>query len=126
MAKFRIGFTPDEEVGRGTESFNVKKFGADFAYTIDGGEIGELEYECFNASMARVHIQGRSVHPGSAKDQMVNAIEVAIRFHAMLPAAERPEYTQGYEGFYHLTGIPWRNRRNEIDVHHPRSRSHEI
>lgn len=100
--KIRIGFTPDEEVGRGTESFNVEKFNADFAYTIDGGEIGELEYECFNAAMARVHIQGRSVHPGSAKDQMVNAIEVAIRFHAMLPAAERPEYTQGYEGFYHL------------------------
>jgi tripeptide aminopeptidase len=100
--KIRIGFTPDEEVGRGTESFDVKKFGADFAYTIDGGEIGELEYECFNASMARVHIQGRSVHPGSAKDQMVNAIEVALRFHAMLPAAERPEYTQGYEGFFHL------------------------
>ncbi len=98
----KICFTPDEEVGRGTESFDVKKFNADFAYTIDGGEIGELEFECFNAAMAKVNIQGRSVHPGSAKDQMINAIELGIQLHKMLPAAQKPEYTQGYEGFFHL------------------------
>lgn len=100
--RIRIGFTPDEEIGHGADFFDVKKFNADFAYTIDGGELGELEYECFNACMVKVHIQGRSVHPGSAKNQMVNAIELAHRFHGMLPAAERPEYTEKYEGFYHL------------------------
>lgn len=100
--KIRIGFTPDEEVGRGTESFDVKKFGANFAYTIDGGEIGELEYECFNAAMARVQIQGRNVHPGSAKNQMINAMELGIRFHNLLPEAQKPQYTEGYEGFIHL------------------------
>lgn len=100
--KIRIAFTPDEEVGRGTESFNVQKFDANFAYTIDGGEIGELEYECFNAAMARVSIQGRNVHPGSAKDQMINAMDWGMRLHAMLPENQKPEYTQGYEGFFHL------------------------
>jgi tripeptide aminopeptidase len=100
--RIRIGFTPDEEVSRGTEYFDVKKFNADYAYTLDGGELGELEYECFNAAIARVHIQGRSVHPGSAKDQMINALELAIRFNSQLPPAEKPEYTQGYEGFYHM------------------------
>lgn len=97
----RVGITPDEEVARGTESFDVKKFGADFAYTIDGGQLGELEYECFNAAQAFVTIQGRNVHPGYAKDKMVNAIEVAMRFHSLLPTNERPEFTQGYEGFFH-------------------------
>lgn len=100
--RIRICFTPDEEVGRGTESFDINKFNADFAYTIDGGEIGELEYECFNAAMARIHIQGRSVHPGSAKNQMVNAMEIGIMLNNLLPHDEKPEYTQGYEGFYHL------------------------
>ncbi len=100
--RIRIGFNPDEETGRGTEHFDVKKFNADLAYTIDGGELGELEYECFNAAMARVHIKGRSVHPGNAKNQMVNAIEVGIKFHEMLPVNERPEYTEKAEGFYHL------------------------
>ncbi len=100
--RIRIGFNPDEETGRGTEHFDVKKFNADLAYTIDGGELGELEYECFNAAMARVHIKGRSVHPGSAKNQMVNAIEVGIKFHEMLPVNERPEYTEKAEGFFHL------------------------
>ncbi len=99
--KIRIGITPDEEVARGTDNFDVKKFAADFAYTIDGGKLGELEYECFNAAQARVKVQGRSVHPGSAKDQMINAIEWAIKFHNLLPAAQKPEYTAGYEGFYH-------------------------
>jgi tripeptide aminopeptidase len=100
--KIRIAFTPDEEVGRGTENFDVAKFGADFAYTVDGGEIGELEYECFNAAMATIHIQGRNVHPGSAKDQMVNALEVGIAINNLLPPAQKPEYTTGYEGFFHL------------------------
>jgi tripeptide aminopeptidase len=100
--RIRIGFTPDEEIGHGADFFDVKKFDADFAYTVDGGELGELEYECFNACMVKVHIQGRSVHPGSAKNQMINAIELAHRFHGLLPAAERPEYTEKYEGFYHL------------------------
>lgn len=100
--RIRVGITPDEEIGFGTEHFDVKKFDADLAYTIDGGELGELEYECFNAAMAKVHIQGRSVHPGNAKNQMINAIEVAMRFHNLLPANERPEYTEKYEGFYHL------------------------
>lgn len=100
--KIRIAFTPDEEVGRGTESFNVEKFQADFAYTIDGGEIGELEYECFNAAMARVTIQGRNVHPGSAKDQMINSMEWGMSLHRMLPENQKPEYTEKYEGFFHL------------------------
>lgn len=98
----KVAFTPDEEVGRGADHFDVKKFGADFAYTVDGGEIGELEYESFNAAYAIVTIQGKSVHPGSAKNKMINSIHVGQEFDAMLPANERPEYTEGYEGFYHL------------------------
>lgn len=98
----KVGFTPDEEVGEGATHFDVKKFGADFAYTIDGGEIGELEYETFNAAEARITIHGKSVHPGSAKNKMVNAIHVATEFDAILPVQERPEYTAVYEGFYHL------------------------
>jgi len=99
--KIRICFTPDEEIGRGAAHFNVKKFGADFAYTLDGGEIGELEYENFNAAEAVVTIRGKSVHPGSAKDRMINAIHVGEVFDSFLPEMERPEYTEGREGFYH-------------------------
>jgi peptidase T len=101
----QIGFTPDEEVGHGADLFDVKKFGADFAYTVDGGEIGELEYETFNAAAATITLHGRSVHPGSAKNKMVNAIHLAQEYDALLPAQERPEYTAGYEGFYHLMRI---------------------
>jgi tripeptide aminopeptidase len=98
----RVAFTPDEEVGRGVDFFDVKKFGADYAYTIDGGEIGELEYENFNAAKARVLIQGRNVHPGTAKDKMINSLLVANEFNNMLPAGQRPEFTSNYEGFFHL------------------------
>lgn len=100
--KICIGFTPDEEVGLGAHLFDVEKFGADFAYTIDGGIEGEISYENFNAAMAKVEISGVSVHPGSAKNTMINALNVAIEFNSMLPACERPEYTEGYEGFYYL------------------------
>ncbi len=103
--KIRIGFTPDEEVGRGVDYFDVAAFGADFAYTVDGGMEGELEYENFNAASARIDIQGRNVHPGYAKNKMINAIEVACELQALLPAAERPEHTEGYEGFYHCVGL---------------------
>lgn len=98
----KIGFTPDEEIGRGADYFDVKKFGADFAYTMDGGPIGELEYENFNAATAKIYIQGRNVHPGTAKDKMINSIIVATELNSMLPVNQRPEYTEGYEGFYHL------------------------
>lgn len=101
----RIGFTPDEEVGRGTDFFDVKGFGADVAYTVDGGGLGELEYENFNAASARVVIHGSSIHPGSSKGRMRNAIIMAMEFHNMLPAAENPMYTEGYEGFYHLDSM---------------------
>lgn len=100
--KIRIGFTPDEEVGRGVDYFDVEKFGADFAYTIDGGAIGELEYENFNAAKAKVKIQGRSVHPGTAKGTMINSILLANEFISLLPPKETPAETEGYEGFYHL------------------------
>ena len=103
--KIRIGFTPDEEVGRGVDYFNVEKFGAKFAYTIDGGFEGELEYENFNAASAKVAIQGRNVHPGYAKDKMINALQVAAEVNSLLPAWERPEHTDGYEVFYHLVGL---------------------
>ena len=103
--KIRIGFTPDEEIGRGVDFFDVKAFGADFAYTMDGGFEGELEYENFNAASAKIEIQGRNVHPGYAKDKMINALQVACELNALLPAWERPEHTAGYEGFYHCVGI---------------------
>lgn len=99
----KIGFTPDEEVGRGADHFNVEKFGADFAYTIDGGEIGELEYENFNAASAKITINGRNIHPGYAKNKMINAALIANEFINMMPAFETPATTEGYEGFYHLT-----------------------
>ena len=100
--KIRISFTVDEEIGHGVDHFDVKKFDADFGYTVDGGVIGELEYENFNAAGAKVYIQGRNVHPGYAKNKMKNAMHIAMEFNSMLPVTERPEYTQDYEGFYHL------------------------
>ncbi len=103
--KIRIGFTPDEEIGRGVDFFDVAAFGADYAYTMDGGFEGELEYENINAAGAKIAIQGRNVHPGYAKDKMINAIQVACELNAMLPHVERPEHTTGYEGFYHCVGI---------------------
>lgn len=98
----KVGFTPDEEIGRGVDHFDVKKFGADWAYTMDGGEIGELEYENFNAAGAKIYIQGKNIHPGYAKGKMQNALLMAMEFNALLPVFERPEFTQDYEGFYHL------------------------
>ena len=103
--KIRIGFTPDEEIGRGVDFFDVKAFGADFAYTMDGGYEGELEFENFNAASAKIIIKGRNVHPGYAKHKMINAIDVACELNALVPATERPQYTEGYEGFYHCVGI---------------------
>ncbi len=100
--KIRICFTPDEEIGKGADRFDVHKFGADFAYTLDGGEIGELEFENFNAALAKITVNGRSVHPGAAKNKLVNAILVAHKIVSLLPQEQRPEYTQGYEGFFHL------------------------
>ena len=103
--EIKIGFTPDEEIGRGVAKFDVKKFGAKYAYTMDGGEIGELEYENFNAAGAKIHIQGSNIHPGYGKDKMVNSMLIAMELDAMLPVEQRPRYTQGYEGFLHLIGI---------------------
>ncbi|MBR4391639.1 MAG: peptidase T [Bacteroidales bacterium] len=103
--EIKIGFTPDEEIGRGVAKFDVKKFGARYAYTMDGGEIGELEYENFNAAAAKIHIQGSNIHPGYGKDKMVNSMLIAMELDAMLPQEQRPRYTQGYEGFFHLTSI---------------------
>ncbi|HSN94094.1 MAG TPA: peptidase T [Anaerolineaceae bacterium] len=101
----RVGFTPDEEVGGGVDHFDVPAFGAQFAFTVDGGPIGELEYENFNAAGAKVTVHGRSVHPGTAKNQMKNAALIAMEFNALLPVEQRPEYTEGYEGFIHLTDM---------------------
>ena len=100
--EIKIGFTPDEEIGRGVVKFDVKKFGADYAYTMDGGEIGELEFENFNAAAATIRIQGRNVHPGYAKGKMKNAIRIAEELDSLLPVNQKPEYTEGYEGFFHL------------------------
>ena len=104
-ATVKIGFTPDEEIGRGADLFDVAGFGADYAYTVDGGSIGELEYENFNAAGAKVEIFGVNIHPGSAKDKMKNAQLIAMEFNALLPADQRPEHTEGYEGFFHLTDM---------------------
>jgi len=101
----KVGFTPDEEIGRGADLFDVKRFGANFAYTMDGGEIGELEYENFNAASAKVTINGVNVHPGSSKDKMQNAILMAMELNSMLPPTETPAHTENYEGFFHLNGI---------------------
>ena len=103
--EIKIGFTPDEEIGRGVVKFDVKKFGARYAYTMDGGESGELEYENFNAAGAKIHIQGSNIHPGYGKDKMVNSMLIAMELDSMLPVEQRPRYTQGYEGFFHLTSI---------------------
>lgn len=101
----KIGFTPDEEIGRGVDKFEVEKFGADWAYTVDGGQIGELEFENFNAAGAKVFIQGRNIHPGYAKGKMKNALLMAMEFNALLPVFDRPEFTQDYEGFFHLIKV---------------------
>ena len=103
--KIRIAFNPDEEIGRGAHKFDVEAFGADFAYTMDGGEVGELEFENFNAAVAKVSFRGRNVHPGYAKHKMINSMRIANQFIIMLPRWETPEHTEGYEGFYHLIGI---------------------
>ena len=102
--EIKIGFTPDEEIGRGVVKFDVKKFGADYGYTMDGGEVGELEFENFNAASASVHVQGRNVHPGYAKGKMLNSLIIAGEFISLLPQDQRPEHTQDYEGFFHLVG----------------------
>jgi len=101
----KIAFTPDEEIGRGADLFDVEGFRADFAYTIDGGPLGELEYENFNAASAKIEIQGKNVHPGNAKNIMINALKIAMELESMLPVNEKPEYTEGYEGFYLLTDL---------------------
>lgn len=103
--KIRIGFNPDEEIGEGAHKFDVEKFGCEWAYTMDGGELGELEYENFNAAAAKIVFKGRNVHPGYAKRKMINSIRIANQFISMLPRHETPEHTEGYEGFYHLIGI---------------------
>lgn len=103
--KIRVGFNPDEEIGMGAHKFDVAQFGCEWAYTMDGGEVGELEFENFNAASAKITFKGRNVHPGSAKGKMINSMLVANRFISMLPADETPEHTEGYEGFYHLIGL---------------------
>ena len=112
----KLGFTPDEEIGRGADRFDVKGFGADYAYTVDGGALGELEYENFNAASAKITIHGKSIHPGSAKDKMVNASLVAMQLHALLPENETPAHTEGYEGFYHLTDL--RGETEQATMHY--------
>ena len=104
-ATLKIGFTPDEEIGRGADKFDVQGFGADYAYTADGGAIGEIEYENFNAAGAKVEFKGLNIHPGSAKDKMVNSQYIAMEYQSLLPAAQKPEHTEGYEGFIHLTDM---------------------
>ncbi|WP_139891171.1 peptidase T [Bacillus sp. D386] len=103
--KLRVAFTPDEEIGRGPHKFDVERFNADFAYTLDGGPIGELEFESFNAAGAKLTFKGTNVHPGSAKNKMVNSLKIAVNFNDELPKEESPEYTEGYEGFYHLLSL---------------------
>ncbi|WP_066627181.1 peptidase T [Labilibacter marinus] len=112
--KIRIGFTPDEEIGAGADHFNVEKFGAEYAYTMDGGEIGELEYENFNAAMAKITVKGRNVHPGYAKNKMRNSIRIANQIISMLPRVETPEHTSGYEGFYHLISFNGEVEKSEL------------
>ncbi len=112
--KIRIGFTPDEEIGAGADHFDVEKFGADYAYTMDGGEIGELEYENFNAAIAKITVYGRNVHPGYAKNKMRNSIRIANQLITMLPRVETPEHTSGYEGFYHLISFNGEVEKSEL------------
>ena len=113
--KIRIGFTPDEEVGHGTKYFDTEEFGADYAYTVDGGRLGELEYENFNAASAKATINGASIHPGSAKWKMKDSIRIAMEFQAMLPVYEDPYCTEGYEGFIHVTGIEGNTEKTVIE-----------
>ena len=113
-ATLKIAFTPDEEIGRGADLFDVRGFGADYAYTVDGGKLGELEYENFNAASAKVTVRGLNIHPGSAKDRMVNSQHIAMEFHSLLPAMERPEHTEGYEGFYHLIDMSGSVERSQL------------
>lgn len=115
-ATLKIGFTPDEEVGQGADGFDVSGFGADYAYTVDGGTLGEIEYENFNAADAKVVVHGLNIHPGSAKDKMVNSQLIAMEFAGLLPVQQRPEYTQGYEGFFHLTQM--RGEVEESQLHY--------
>ena len=114
--KLCICFTPDEEIGEGTSHFEVKKFGAKFAFTVDGGELGELEYENFNAAHARIVFKGRNLHPGYAKDKMINSISVANEFLASLPRKEVPEHTSGYEGFFHVQHIRGNVEATEVEL----------
>lgn len=113
--KIAIAFTPDEEIGRGADRFDVEGFGADYAYTVDGGELGGIECENFNAASCRVDVRGVSIHPGSAKDRMKNACLLAMQYNAMLPSAETPAHTEGYEGFYHLDGMRGNEERARLD-----------
>ncbi|MBQ3100317.1 MAG: peptidase T [Clostridia bacterium] len=113
--RIKIGFTPDEEIGQGADHFDVERFGADFAFTLDGAGLGEVEYETFNATGAKVIFNGFNIHPGEAKDRMVNSALIAFEFDSMLPALERPEHTEGYEGFYHLLGIKGEVERSEMN-----------
>ena len=113
-ATLKIAFTPDEEIGRGADLFDVSGFGADYAYTVDGGKLGELDYENFNAASAKVTVRGLNIHPGSAKDRMVNSQHIAMEFHSLLPAMERPEHTEGYEGFYHLIDMSGSVERSQL------------
>lgn len=112
--KIRIAFNPDEEIGRGAHKFDVERFGCDWAYTMDGGEVGELEFENFNAAVAKITFSGRNVHPGYAKHKMINSIRVATQFAIMLPRWETPEHTEGYEGFYHLVGMEGTVEKSEL------------
>lgn len=111
----KVAFTPDEEIGRGADHFDVEAFGADFAYTLDGGPLGELQYENFNAASAELKIQGKNVHPGTAKNLMLNSMKIAMELDSMLPTAEAPEHTEDYEGFYHLTEIEGSVDYTELD-----------
>lgn len=103
--KVRVAFTPDEEIGRGPDKFDVSRFAAQYAYTVDGGPLGELQYESFNAAAAKITIKGNNIHPGTAKDKMINSAKIAMEFNSLLPPKEAPEHTEGYEGFYHLLSI---------------------
>ena len=113
--EIKIAFTPDEEIGSGIEYFDVERFGADFAYTIDGGEIGEIEYENFNAASLKIKVNGVNVHPGYSKNKMKNAILFAMEFNSMLPAEQKPQYTEKYEGFYHLSYIEGTEEKAELE-----------
>ena len=114
-ATLKIGFTPDEEIGRGADLFDVKGFGADYAYTADGGTIGTIEYENFNAAGAKAIFRGLNIHPGSAKDKMINSMYLAMEFQSLLPAAQKPEYTDGYEGFFHLLHMEGEVEESRLD-----------